>query len=267
MAYDKNILVAVDPTKTKQPALELCANVMSLKLEGYNPKLTLLVGIDADKHDMSASNTELYKEKGDFEKLIAPLVDAGLEVSVKLSWSKDWADSLIFNAQAVEADSIMVSHPGSDTSRDFGEQFWYLLRNTPIPVGLIVSANAPERKNVLVAMDVRDEELTELNTRMFIAGRELAKMYGSDVHLAHAYQNSMEYPDRGRIVRVTGVPNENIHLEQGSPDEALRIIARKLQPDAIVVGATRRTGIMAALRGRKLAEIFQTLPFNMYVVV
>merc|ERR1711916_341850 len=113
------------------------------------------------------------------------------------------------------------------------------------------SANAPDCKNILVAMDVRDEELTGLDSRMLESGRELAKMYGSDVHLAHAYQNSMEYPDRGRMVRVTGVPNENIHLAQGSPDEALRIIARELKPDAIVVGAPRRSGIMAALRGRK----------------
>ncbi|WP_317930307.1 universal stress protein [Halioxenophilus sp. WMMB6] len=267
MTLEKKILVAVDPTKSKQLALELSTNVASLHLEEYSPTLNLLVGIDPGNHDTSADNEALYRDKTYFEQLVAPLNAAGLATSVRVSWSNNWADSLIYNAQQLGADSIMVSHPGADSNRDFSDEFWHLLRNSPIPVSLISSADTPACKNILVAIDISDEKLTDLNQRMLSTGRTLAKIYGAQLHIAYAYPSSMDYPDRGRLGRALDIPNENLHLAQGSPDEALREISAELKPDTIILGATRRSGIRAALRGRKLAEILNNIKHNMYVVV
>jgi len=267
MAFERNLLVAVDPTKDKQPALELAANVMSLNIEDYDPTMCLLVGTDPATIDVSPTNPRIYRARSYFEELITPLTNAGLKSQLHISWAKDWADSLIFNAQELDANSILISHPGGGSTREFGDEFWYLLRNSPVPVGLISNPDAPKCKNIVVAMDIRDENITELNKRILTMGRTLAKIYGAQLHLAHAYASSMDYPDRGRLGKAINLPNENIHLAQGTPEEALRSISEQLKPDAVVLGATRRTGIRAALRGRKLGNILRNVNFNMYIVV
>lgn len=267
MSFKKSILVAVDPTRDSQPALDLTANVVALNAGKIKPEVHLLVGIDPGARDTSAINDNVYRERSYFENLIIKLQSVGVDTKVKVSWSKDWADSLIYTAQQVEADMIMVSNPGASSTRDFSDEFWYLLRNAPVPVGLITNPEATSIKNVLVAMDVRDESISELNGRMLQIGRSLADLYGGEMHLAHAYANSMEYPDRGRMVKALNIPNENIHLAQGDVEDALRTIVQEVQPGAVVLGATRRTGIRAALRGRKLAEIFRKVDHNIYMVV
>ncbi|BFM08603.1 universal stress protein [Halioxenophilus aromaticivorans] len=267
MAFERNIIVAVDPTKDHQPALELSANVMSIKIQDYDPTMCLLVGIDPASDNTRPDNPKVYRDSGYFQQIIQRLNDANLKSKVRISWTKDWADSLIYNAQEFEANSIMVSNPGVEGNREFSDEFWYLLRNSPVPVGLISNADAPNCRNILLAIDFRDENLTELNKRMLNMGRVMAKVYNSELHIAHAYANSMQYPDRGRLGKALDIPNENIHLAEGTPEEALRTISAELNPDAIILGASRRTGLRSALQGRKLSKILRNMKHNMYIVV
>ena len=47
----------------------------------------------------------------------------------------------------------------------------------------------------------------------------------------------------------------------------LHEVARELDPDMFIVGATRRTGIRAAMRGRKLGDILMTIEHDLLVIV
>ncbi len=267
MALEEKLLIVVDPTSDSNPAVDRIVNLSKLGIPGYNPRVTLLFAIDHSSADTSADNPAIYRDDKYLVSLTAPLKAAGLNFSVRISWSREWADSVLFSAQAEGATAIMVSHPGEKTSQTLSDEFWHLIRNASVPVGFIQNSAAPTRKNILVSMDIQDRELDGLNQRIMDAGLSISKLYGAELHLAHAYGSSSSYPDRGRIVALTGLPNENIHLRSGEPDEALADVTRTLKPDMIVIGATRRTGIRAALRGRKISRIFRNIKQDIFVIV
>ena len=271
MAFRKNILVAVDPSREKQPALELAASVTSLNFEGHTPKIYMLLGIDADKRDTSATNPAMYRNKAYFEELLKAFDDAGLEADARISWSSDWADSLMHTATEEDADMILISNPGSEGGREFSDQFWYLLRNSSVPIGLISTPIVPDPNRILLAMDlreaIREEQLSGLNARMLETGKTMEQAYRGELHLAYAYGSSVDHPDRGRLIKALDMPNENLHLAQGDADQALQQTFEKVDPHTVIVGATRRTGIRAALRGRKLAEIIRKVKHNIFFVV
>ncbi|GIX31578.1 MAG: hypothetical protein KatS3mg124_2050 [Porticoccaceae bacterium] len=47
----------------------------------------------------------------------------------------------------------------------------------------------------------------------------------------------------------------------------LREISRELEPDIVILGATHRRGIRAALRGAKMSRIFQAVDRDIFIVV
>lgn len=267
MSLEDKLLVVVDPTTDANPAIDRVVNLLQQGVHDTKPEITLLFIVDSSSADTSADNPAIYKDDDYLFKLITPLRDLSISPSVRISWSSEWADSVLFSATEVNATTILFSHPGEKASRSMSDEFWKLIRNSTVPVGVIQTSNKPKRKNILVAIDLQDKELIGLNRRLFEAGKSIAKVYGAELHLAHAYGSSSTYPDRGKIVALTGLPNQNIHLRAGEPDEALALVAKELSPDLVLIGASRRTGIKAALRGHKIGKILRKVPQDIFVIV
>lgn len=267
MSLERKLLIVVDPSAKTHPAVDRVISLVKADLPDYRPAVTLLLAVDQSTADTSAENMSMYCDDSFLKNLSSRLEAAGVTPDIRISWSRDWADSILHTAEAIGASSIMVPHPGETAGSAVSDEFWHLIRNTPVPVGIIQGATPPQRKNVLVAMDVQDKNLTELNHRILEAGKLVANRYGAQLHLANAYGSSETYPDRGRIVSITGLPNENIHLMAGDPSVILEEISKQLTPDLIMIGATRRTGIKARLRGRKITQILKTLKQDIFIIV
>ncbi len=267
MTPENKLLIVINPAATHHPAVDRVARLIDSGINGYHPDVVLLFAVDQSNVDSSASNEALYRDENFIGDLVKPLRQRGLDVSIRISWSKDWADSILQSAAAVNASSIMISHPGEDASRSMSDEFWYLMRNSQVPVAIIQSTERTALHKVLVAMDLTDREIEGLNRRIMEVGVEITSAYGAGLHLGCAYGDSSRYPDRGRIVNLTGLPNDHIHLQLGEVDEALAKITKQIEPDLVIIGATRRTGIKAALRGRKISRIFNKIKHDIFVVV
>lgn len=267
MALEDKLLIVVNPAASRQPAVERAINIARQGAEDFVPELNLLILVDQSTTDSRADNDAVYRNGQWIKDLYDRFDTLGIQPSIEISWSREWADAILFSASKVGASSIVISHPGKSANRSFSDEFWYLVRNSPIPVCVVQSTRAPAGRPVVVSMDLSDKNITELNKRILTAGQVASKMYGSELHLAHAYQDSMNYPDRAKLVESTGIPNERIHLKAGEPDQALGEVARELDPDLFIVGASRRTGIRAALRGRKLGDILMTIEHDLFVIV
>lgn len=266
MALEEKLLIVVNPAASKQSALDRAVNIAQAGIYDFTPDMHLLVTIDQSSTDTRADNEAVYRDEQWLETIHGQLQAGGIQPHIRISWSKDWADSILYSASKIGASSIVVSHPGKSANRAFSDEFWYLVRNAPIPVSVVQSARAPNGRPVIIALDLQDQKLTELNQRILAAGQIAAGIYGSELHLINVYQDSLNYPDRAKLAELTGIPNERIHLKSGEPYAALQELATRLDPDIFIVGATRRTGFRAALRGRKLGDILMTIEHDLLVI-
>ena len=267
MALETKLLIVVDPAQDAQPAVDRVINLVELGTSDYKPVVTLLVTADFSG---GRSDAPGISRRWDFIRdMVERMRKVGLSPEVILSWSGDWADNILFTAEEVDASSLMISHPGPETAEAMTDDFWQLIRNTSVPVGIIQQSAKPKCETILASINIQDtsEERRALNRRIGETGKALAKTYNAQLHLANAYGGSSDYPDRGRLVSETGLPNENIHLVAGEPEEGVGEITRQLDPDVIIIGATHRRGIKAALRGRKMSRIFKAVNKDIIVVV
>ncbi len=266
MTQENKALIIVNPTAERQPAVERAASGAFQGRASGVSEVCLLLAADPSITDMRADNESAYRDDVWLNGLMKQLQDGGMKASARISWCKEWADSVLYSAEHLGADAIFLSHPGTGNLRAFSDEFWYLLRHASLPLNIVQSARAPNRRPVMVAVDLQDKGLSELNKRVFSAASKAADLRGSELHLVNAYQDSLKYPDRGRLVELTGLPNDRIHLRSGEVFTALAEVARDLDPDLVVVGSTRRTGIRAAMRGRKLGGILTTIEHDLLIV-
>ena len=267
MLEENKVLIVVNPAAPRQPAVERMASDMPGGMDSGVREAYLLLAADPSMTDTRADNETVYRDDAWLAELQKPFESSGLKVYTRISWSKEWADSILYSAQHVGADAIVLSHPGTGNSRAFSDEFWYMLRHSPLPLTVVQSVRPPQKRPVMVAIDLQDKGLEDLNRRVFSAAKRAAEVRGSELHLVNAYQDSMNYPDRGRLVNITGLPNDQIHLRAGEVFNALADVAKDLDPDLVVVGSTRRTGIRAAMRGRKLGGILTTIEHDLLLVV
>lgn len=265
MSLEEKLLIVVDPTADNHPAIARAIELVHVLPPDHKQAATVLFIVDQSALDDNDKGTG-YRDDQFLHNLVEPLRVAGIDTTLHLSWSKNWALSIIASADSAGATTIMVPHPGDKVSRHLSDELWYLLRNAPVPVAVIPSTAKPSKKAVLIAMDVQDKALEGLNKRILDAGTLAAQMHGAELHLANAYGSSSSYPDRARLAAITGLSNENIHIRSGDPDQALGEIAQEVEPVLIVIGATRRTGIKAALRGQKITKILKNAGRDVFVV-
>jgi universal stress protein E len=266
VAERENLLVVVDPTAENFPIIDRVVSIAKY-FPDNPPKVTIMTAVDYSHVDPAATNEAVYRDDEWIKSLAAPLLELDIDLSLRISWSQDWADSIMYSAEKVGATSILLPHPGQEGRQKLSDEFWYLVRNAQLPIALFQSTRTPEKKPIVVAMDVRDEKISDLNKRILDFGKLAGSEYGSSVHLVHVYQDSMQYPDRARIVEKTGLPNENIHFKMGDIGEKLAEVVGEIGAGMVVIGATRRSGIRAALRGRKINNIMQTIDHDLVVIV
>lgn len=261
MAEQKTGLVVVNPVAEKHPPIERAGILLK---GGFDFMKNVSVLVSADTSD--ATDT-VYRSAQWLQDITLPLRDAGLEPDVQVSWGNAWADGILYWADKIGANNIAIPNPGTDASRNFSDEFWYLVRNSPVPISVTQSAREPEGRPVIISMDVLANENQELNERILAAGKATSSAFGSELHLVNAYRDSMNYPDRAQLTRKTGIANDNIHLHPGSVDEVLSDAVKKLDPAMVIIGATRRQGFRAALRGRKIGEILSRIDHDLLIVV
>ncbi|MCK9469379.1 MAG: universal stress protein [Porticoccaceae bacterium] len=265
MQEENKVLIVVNPAADRQPAVERMATGAHDGQE--SSEVYLLLAADPSMTDTRANNEAVYRNDAWLAELQKLFEGSGIKVHTRISWSREWADSILYSAQHVGASYIMLSHPGVGNSGAFSDEFWYMLRHSPLPLTIVQSARPPQKRPVMVALDLQDKGLVDLNQRVFSAAKKAAEARGSELHLVNAYQDSMNYPDRGRLVNLTGLPNDQVHLRAGEVFKALVDVGQELDPDLVVVGTTRRTGFRAAMRGRKLGNILSSLEYDLLLVV
>ncbi|MFT7560398.1 MAG: universal stress protein E [Flavobacteriales bacterium] len=269
MSTPERIFVVVDPSDTSHAALE---RVLKTAVQHTTPpNLKIFVAVDGDSVDTRCVNDNLCRDQSWFGKEIKQKVEAlNLEYSIEVSWSAEWQKSILQASKRFAADRIYLPvHERSASSRfTFSESKWDLLKTTDCPTVLIQPGATGDRKVILVAVNVQalEDQQRELNASIIKWGKEVAAIYDADLHVVNAYQDSLNYPDRGILARETGLESDKVHVSQGYTDEAVSKIANELNADLVIMGTLGQNGLTRSRRGNTAERVIAALAQDVMVV-
>lgn len=260
MSKADTLFVVVDPTQNDHVALQRA--IITSAIRDVPPKLKVFIGVDHEATAMDAGNLDLYRDSAWFEKLRKPMEDAGLEFTVQACWANDWHEAILQAAKRTQADLILVpDYSAADHRSRLTDSKWQLLRNSKCPVLLVRPGAKKQRDVILGAVKMQDtrEDYTRLNETIISRGKWMTEAYGGEFHVVNAYQDSMNYPDRGNMMRKIGIDSANLHVKQGAPEDVIRQVADEIDADIIVLGVLPRRGGLLAMRGNVSERIMGQL--------
>lgn len=267
MFDNEKILVVVDPTQNDTSTIDRA--FASAKIR-KNAEIHILYIIDNDAVDTSATNPHVYRDSQWFADNRAPLIEAGIDVYSQLCLSTEYHKAILNCAKQRNIDMILLPAGGDSESvkKSFSNQRWAILRKSECPVLLVKPGHEELRSVILAAVKIQnaDEAQEALNERVLTRARWAADRYGATLHVVNAYKDSMDYPDRGVLARMANVPTEQIHVEEGAPEEVIAKVADSINSDAVVIGTNRREGLGELLRGNTSEKLLLSINQDIWTI-
>lgn len=257
MSQIERIFVVVDPSNETHVALErvlITTSFMEVK-----PEIRVFVGVDNDAVDTRETNDNLFRDQDWFAKEIrAPLEAAGLEHKVQLCWSSQWQESIIQESRRFSASEIYLPvHRHAASSRfSFTQSKWDVIKGAYCPVLLVRPGAKEQRKVILAAVNFQatTEAQRKINSLILQRGALVAKNYGAEFHVVNGFMDSMNYPDRGKLMEATNLPSSHIHVDQGYTSEVVSRVADRIGAELVVIGTLGQNGKTGTLTRGNTAE-------------
>ncbi len=153
-----------------------------------------------------------------------------------------------------------------------------VMRKCPTPVWVVKPGADPAPKVIVAATD-----LSPVGRRAVEYGAFVAKEFGSELHVVHAYQITMEAQMQGgaavEALKTTIMKSVKTHLEgiefakppvlhvgSDAPSHALLEADTKLKPGLFVMGTISRSGIPGLLMGNTAEKVLHRLRGSLLVV-
>ena len=266
----ERVFVVVDPTASNHIALQRA--IITARFRTPAPTLYIFIAVDSESIDTRATNDSLFKNSQWFEEEIhGPLNKEGLDYQIEISWSSEWQRSILKSVNRFGADVILlpIQKKKKHALRiTFSESKWKVLKKATCPVILVRPGAAEQRKTILAAVNFQaiGDQQRLLNANILARGKWLAEHYGAELHVVNAYKDSMNYPDRGKLAKETGLPSENIHVVPGYTDEAVAKTAKEILADLVIMGTLGQTGQSATRRGNTAERVISGLDVDVVVV-
>lgn len=251
----RNILVVIDPSRDNQPALDRL--LMAAGQRKDLGKVILFIAPDYELLGRSHQLQTMRRNQGWVKELGAPLTTQAIKYEVFYSWEVEWASSVNELTREYDIDTLMISLYQSDAQQNLlSNEMWDLLRNAGTKILFIREGDAnPRRLKILAGIKMQDGTASELNERVLNQLNFAAKISNGDCYVANAYESSSNYPDRARLMELTGLPNDHLFVEQRRPDEVISDAAEKFDADLLVIGIRPRKTVKQLLRGKTIEKI------------
>ncbi|GAB3100865.1 universal stress protein [Aestuariicella hydrocarbonica] len=260
MSNQDTLFVIVDPTQVEHVALERA--IITSRLRDVSPKLKVFVAVDPAAVSLDADNPDIYRDTEWFDNLKKPLIEEGLDYTLVICWSTQWHEAVLQAAKKTEADLILLpDYSAKDSRNRFSDAKWQVLRHSNCPVLICRPGADSQRKTVLAALKMQDTspQYAALNDKILARGKWMAERYGADFQVVNTYTDSLNYPDRGNMMRKINIDSDKIHVRQGAPEDIIPEVANEINADIIVIGTLKRRGMMLAMRGNTSERVMSRL--------
>jgi universal stress protein E len=297
----RNVLVIVDPTAESQSAVvkgALLARKFGARLELYacetkaSREMRLAAHLKKD-----AGKPFVVNLKSILEELAAPLRAQGLDVTTETDTADPLHEALIARTKRTSAEIVIKdTHHHSIARRTFlTNTDWHLIRECPVPLLLAKPRPWVTFPTVLAAVDPghANDKPAALDARILDVASAVTKALGGQLHVLHAYfpvaiasaaaagslpfvmtvsAEDLAFEERRKREQLQMLAAEyrvdpaHIHVEIGSPVEALPRIASAASADIVVMGAISRSGVSRAFIGSTAEDTLEQLPCDALIV-
>ncbi len=303
MATANRILVVVDPTSEQQPALQRAAGLatqagtaLELFICLYDQYLSGERFFDS-KGLQQAREAVLSQARQRLEALAAPLAESGLEVSTDVHWDHPLDEGIVRKVLTAEPGLVVKDthyHPVLKRSV-FSNTDWNLIRNCPAPLLLVKPRELAAKPTIVAAVDPLHEhdKPAELDRLILDEAQRLAALLGGKLHVFHSFDptpaiagaaTTMATPIAVPVSEVTqalekrhrealaellngyGLPEQQVHMHQGTPQDLLPVLAEKRAADVVVLGAVSRSGLQRIFVGSTAERVLDQLPCDLLIV-
>lgn len=265
-------LVVLDPTHTVQPAFARA--LISARETGSRLHLLTCVyqrpdpGSRVDPEVSRAAILREYQQR--LESMVAAESGSDVSISYEALWDADPVRAITQAAARCGAELIFKeAEPIQVGGRMFSQRDdWALLRTSPCPVLLVKGHRGWKSRRILAAVNLlsEDDSHQRLNNLIISFAKRFAEGHGAEVHIVHAYSDSLNYPDRSRLVAQTGLPGERIHVRAGAADEIVVETARALEVDLVLIGTVGRRGVSGLIIGNTAEKVLDQVECDVMVV-
>jgi len=232
----RKFLIIVDPAHEKHLALERMLDIIRQRRE-WVAEFHLLIGAEPeDKADPDTPH-EVICSRDWFNELLSPLDEFGVNYTTE--------------------------HKTGIT-----DSKWSLVRQAKSDVVIVDEGTTGPIKCILAAVNtqVTDEGHTRLNEKILERGKFLAEYFEADFHVVNAYKDSEDFPYRALIVRMSGLPRENIHRDMGKPEDVIAGISEKVNADMVILGISPREGFAARFSSHTTEKVMEKITIDVVAI-
>jgi universal stress protein E len=302
MTAIKKILIDLDPTKEKQPALERGIYLakkyeasLTLFLVVYNRGLVASLFFDSEQLE-AAKTGFVNSQKAWLESYYSAARDQGVDCDMKIVWAKPVYEAINKQANDGNYDLVIKSthkHPTMEKIL-FTPNDWQLLKTSKVPIILTKSGANPVYANIMAAIDPsnRHDHSEQLDPKILRVTREIAGGVDAKAHAAHCYDpiayqlwtdigvgmgtgmgpadftmgqdNYDRYIDQLKednektfndAISAVNFPKDNLHLEEGYPEQILPNLVEGNDIDLLVMGTSYHSGLIGSTIEKILDDV------------
>lgn len=289
----KHILVVADPLNTEQHAFRKAQSlakltVADLHVVSFCFESILEIGSSHQPEGAEPDIRRLIMEQAEsqWQKFIESQ-SLTEPVSHEIVWEKYIHKWVLEHCKTVQYDLIVKTGHRSEgffyTPTD-----WHLFRESSVPVYCISKPDYKAKKVVLVALDLtaKHPEKQKLNEQLLEAAFLLSVQTNSVLKCCYAVQlpsvvkaleivdvpakvHEIEDSARARakeLLDLYDIPDSNLHIREGAPENVINTFARKLKAQCVVVGSMGRKGIEGKLIGNTADKVIHTAKSDLLVI-
>lgn len=293
------LLVVIDPTKQKQPALERAAwlarqSGAALELLVCEYHATLEGSSLFNPNSREKAREQLLQERLTWlESLAQPLREQGLQVQTCARWGKPLHELVLARAAELKPDMLFKAAGDHGVLRRLflSNSCWQLIRHTHVPLWLVHHGAFGSYRRLCAAIDPLHsiDKPATLDHRLLCAAQELGKLLNLEPHCLHCFaplppsmlfdaQLVAEYPEYLKSAAeqhhlafdqlLTQYPQIRpySHLLEGYPEEAIAHFVRSESIDLLLMGAVSRSHLDTALIGNTAERILEEVDCDLLVL-
>ena len=297
------ILVVIDPTVEKQPAMlraAWLARAMDAELEllvcYYNEYLSGDPLFYSPSLEMARQDVIGHQSRH-LEELAEPLRESGVLVRTSVTWDHPLHDGVVRQAMRSGADMVIKdTHHHSALARALlTNTDWNLIRTCPVPLWLVkpnVFAEAPAFVAAIDPMHEHDKPAA-LDDEILQISKMLAGKVAGTVHAFHSFdpriavatttanayipvslpldENEVQMHEnhQKRFAEITtfhGLEDDKTHLVEGITHEELPRTAEQLDAAVVVMGAVTRNRWKRLFIGATAERTMEYLPCDLLII-
>lgn len=258
------VLVVIDPSQQYHPALDR-ALLLAQRAHGDATAKMVFV-VTPFQQPLQLSSTVLCTSDWLKENIHDKLVNSHVDYSVILGWGSSSNDIIIKAAKDLQASLTIAPYYDQPSGRILSDEKWKLLRESTNPILIASRPPVNHTGRMLCTLKTQDASYDERNKRILDTAAKFATIFGLETHVVNAYEDSLQYPDRGKIAALSGVPNERIHVKLGEPQEVICDVANEVNADLILIASLQRKGLKGALRGNMIEKIIERLDRDVLMI-